>query len=915
MSIPIIKTKLLIPTIRPNLVSRSRLLEKLNQGLNCKLTLISAPAGFGKTTLAAEWVRQLSVPVSWLTLDEGDNNLPLFLNYFTTALISINDRLTLSINPAMIEHGKSILVNQMAEIINSMVDNLSETFKDNRINRQPETPCDCVFVLDDYHHIHAMPVHESINFLIEYLPPRFHLVILSRSDPPLPLAKLRVKNQINELRVSELRFSPEEAALFFRQVMGLQLSNQDVSILETKTEGWVAGLQMAGISMQGKEDIRLFFENFAGNNRYIFDYLTDEVLKKYPEDVRSFLLHTSILDDLTVDLCNVVTQRKDSKQILTLLEKENLFITALDDNRETFRYHALFADLLRYTFNMEYPDMVNDLHRRASNWYFQNGLIFEGLKHLIHIGDMDMAAKYIEESDMTFTLGGEIKLLTHWLDILPQKTMRSRPRLSIYYAWAHLLGFNREGMQIRIDDALDGLNIPRDFYNSWPASTDQELQEMLEEIASLQCFLATYQAEFPKAFHINQKAVQHFSAPKPLLEGSLLESRGDYYRDVGDIKMAYQTYLDARKVFDKAGIEVGAVVEQENIAAMNVLQGELTLADAQFKQVIQWGESSSKPFFSVSKSYMGLGRIFLLRNDLENAENYLRRGLSQGELGGYQLLVIKGTIEMIQLKLALGQTVSAINLSQQICAIAQKTGFKVIQAYADATLARTWAHPLVNQMNLAHQWAATKSLEMPDQIALHQEYELLTLVRILIVEKTKITASEYQQIVSILTSLLEDARIRGRKISLIECLILRSIVREQMDDVDAFTDLKLAVQLAEKERILRIFLDYANHLEKLVSHLHNTGEVSIFVDSLVQAIHNQSQLHSMPFEYPGNDSITAREREVLLLLADGYHNKEIAERLSTATGTVKKHLENIYLKLGVNSRTQAVKRARDLGVI
>ena len=445
----ILTTKLYISPARLKVVHRSRLIERLNEGLQRKLTLISAPAGFGKTTLASEWVAGSGRPAAWLSLDEGDSTPACFLAYLVAALQTLASSYACAGNIG--EGVQGALQSPQSPSIESILTVL--------INEIAAIPDDFALVIDDYHVIDTKPVggstsvDETVTFLLEHLPPQMHLVIATREDPNLPLARLRARGQLTELRVADLRFSPAEAAEFLNQVMGLNLSSEQVGSLETRTEGWIAGLQLAALSMQGREDVPGFIRAFAGDHRYIVDYLVEEVLQHQPEQIRSFLLQTSILDRLSGPLCEAVTEQQESNMLLGALERGNLFVYLLDDKRHWFRYHQLFADVLKAHLMEEQPDRVPALHQRASEWYHQNGLPAEAIRHALAATDFERAAGLVELAWPEMDRNRQSARWLGWAKALPDELVRARPVLSAAYAWAYLDRGKLEEGEARLRDA------------------------------------------------------------------------------------------------------------------------------------------------------------------------------------------------------------------------------------------------------------------------------------------------------------------------------------------------------------------------------------------------------------------------------------------------------------------------------
>src|SRR5918998_2391608 len=447
MATPILATKLYIPPRRPNVVLRSRLLDRLNAGLHRKLTLVSAPAGFGKTTLASAWAATYVRPVAWLSLDEGDSDPARFLTYLVAALQTIA--------PAI---GAGLL-----GVLQSPQPPPAESLLTALLNEIATIPDDVVLVLDDYHVVDARPVDDALTFLLEHLPPQLHLVITTREDPQLPLARFRVRGQMTELRAADLRFTAAEAAEFLNRVMGLDLAAADIAALDERTEGWIAGLQLAALSMQGHQDVPGFIRAFAGDNRYIVDYLVEEVLERQPAGVRSFLLQTAILDRLHGSLCDAITGQVDGKLRLEVLERGNFFVVPLDDQRHWYRYHHLFAEVLSAHLRTEQPEQIASLHRRASVWYEQHGSAVDAIHHALTAEDFARAADLLELAVPAMSSGRQETTVLGWLKSLPDELIRCRPVLSAVYAHVLLDSGEVEGVDNRLWDAEQWLETTADM--------------------------------------------------------------------------------------------------------------------------------------------------------------------------------------------------------------------------------------------------------------------------------------------------------------------------------------------------------------------------------------------------------------------------------------------------------------------
>src|SRR6266550_2279472 len=449
MPTPILATKLYLPRLRPNVVSRPRLLERLNEGLHRNLTLIAASAGFGKTTLVSEWVEGIERPrarTAWLSLDEGDNDPARFLAYLVAALQTIAATI-----------GEGVL-----GMLQSSQPPPPEAILTALLNEITTLPDHFVLVLDDYHVIDAKPVDIALTYLVEHLPPQMHLVIATREDPQLPLARFRARSHLTELRAADLRFTASEAAAFLNQVMGLSLSAADIAALKDHTEGWIAGLQLAALSMQGHQDVPGFIRAFAGDHRYIVDYLVEEVLQRQPEPVRSFLLQTAILDRLNGPLCDAVTGQEEGNARLEALERGNFFVVPLDDTRHWYRYHHLFGEVLSAHLLVEQPDQVATLHRRASEWYEQNGSVADAIRHAMEAFDFKRAADLVELAVPAMLRSRQEATLLGWLKALPDELVHVRPVLSAGYAGALLVSGELEGVEARLRGAERWLDTTAD---------------------------------------------------------------------------------------------------------------------------------------------------------------------------------------------------------------------------------------------------------------------------------------------------------------------------------------------------------------------------------------------------------------------------------------------------------------------
>ncbi|HEX6554273.1 MAG TPA: AAA family ATPase, partial [Ktedonobacteraceae bacterium] len=573
---PILATKLYIPPLRPNVVSRPRLLERLNEGLHRKLTLIAAPAGFGKTTLVSAWVAGCDRQVAWLSLDAGENDPTLFLTYLVAALQTIAPTL-----------GEGVL-----GVLQSPQPPPTESILTALLNEITTLPDHFVLVLDDYHLIDAKPVDMALTYLVEHLPPQMHLIIATREDPQLPLARLRARSHLTELRAADLRFTASEAAAFLSQVMGLSLSAEDIAALEDHTEGWIAGLQLAALSMQGRQDVHGFIQAFAGDHRYIVDYLVEEVLQRQPEPVRSFLLQTAILDRLSGSLCDAVTGQEEGKARLEALERGNFFVVPLDDKRHWYRYHHLFAEVLSAHLLAEQPDQVGTLHWRASVWYEQHGSTADAIRHALAAFDFGRAADLIEMAIPAMARSRQEARVLGWLKALPDELVRARPVLSVHFAGALLLNGEIEGVEARLRDAEQWLDTKTDRNASSALASSAEMVVMdEEEFRGLAGSIAIYRAAIALALGDVANTMKYARRALDLVpeddyhwRGSAAGFLGLAYWTSGDLEAAYRSYAECMALVQRAGYISDAIGCSIALADIRISQGRLREAMSTYER-------------------------------------------------------------------------------------------------------------------------------------------------------------------------------------------------------------------------------------------------------------------------------------------------------------------------------------------
>jgi LuxR family maltose regulon positive regulatory protein len=659
MASPILATKLYIPPPRPGLVPRPCLVERLYQGQAAgrKLTLISAPAGFGKTTLVSEWAAGCDRAVAWLSLDEGDNDPVRFISYLVAALQTIKAGI-----------GEGLLA-----ILQSPQPPSTEAILTALLNEITTIPDNFILVLDDYHVVDSIPVDQALTFLVEHQPPRMHLLIATREDPHLPLARLRARGQLIELRAADLRFTPTEANEFLNQVMGLNLSAEDIAALETRTEGWIAGLQLAALSMQGRSDAASFIHAFTGSHRFVLDYLVEEVLQRQPEGIHSFLLKTAILERLSGSLCDVVTGREDGKGMLETLERGNLFIIPLDDQRQWYRYHPLFAEVLQARLLDEQPDHVFSLHQRASEWYEHNGSAADAIRHALAAKDFERAADLVEMAVPAIRKSRQEATLLGWLKALPDELLRFRPVLSVHYAGALLLGGQLEGAEARLRDAERWLEPMADTSERPEASPaemvvvdNEEFRRLPGMIALLRAAQALSRGDMPETVKYARRVLDLAPADAHLMLGGAASQLRLAAWTSGDLEAAHRMTADGMVKVRLAGYISSAIGGAIVLADIQIAQGRLHEAMSTYERALQWATEPGAPVQrGAADMYVGMSDLYREHNDLKTAMQHLLTSQALGELAGLPPNRYRWCAAMARIREAQGDLDDALDLLNQ----------------------------------------------------------------------------------------------------------------------------------------------------------------------------------------------------------------------------------------------------------
>jgi LuxR family maltose regulon positive regulatory protein len=910
MSTPILATKLYVPAPQPRVVPRPRLIERLNEGLHRKLTLISAPAGFGKTTLLGEWLAGCGRPAAWLSLDEGDNDPTRFLAYLVAALRTVATDI-----------GEGVL-----GALQSPQPPPTETILTALLNEINAIPDNFVVVLDDYHLIDARPIDDALAFLLEHLPPRMHLVVATREDPHLPLSRLRVRGQMSELRAAYLRFTPSEAAEFLVGVMGLSLSAEDIAALEDRTEGWIAGLQLAALSMRGREDVAGFIRAFAGDNRYVVDYLVEEVLQRQPERVRSFLLQTSILERLSGPLCDAVTGREGSNALLEALERGNLFVVPLDDRRHWFRYHHLFADVLRARLMEEQPDRAPTLHRRASEWYERNGSPTDAIRHALAAEDFERAAGLVELAALEM-LGSSQETLYRRLMALPDEVVRVRPVLSVYYAFALLGRGGFEAFDAHLRDAERWLATSAETSERREAPSVDMV--VVDEVAfrSLPGTIAVARAYHAGALGDVFCAADHARRALDLLpdddhlwRGAAASLLGIAYWTSGDLEAAYRSFADGVSHQQMTGQVRFQIAGTYILADIRIAQGRLNEAVRTYEQSLQVATEQGEPVWGTANLYVGLSELHRERGDLEAAKQHLLRSKELGEhVVGLPETRYRWYVAMARIKEAQGDLDGALDLLDEAERQYVESPDPDVRPVA-ALKTRVWVAQ--GRLTEALGWTRERGLPADDDLSYLREFEHITLARVLLARYKSDREERYiHEAMELLERLLIAAEEGGRMGSVIEILVLQALAHEaQGDSPAALVPLERALSLAEPEGYVRIFVDEGLPMARLLYEALSQGVESDYIRRLLAAfpVAESEQTASSPMRGSKSELVeplSERELEVLQLIAEGLTNQEVATELYLSLHTVKVHARNIFTKLAVKNRAQAVARGRALGIL
>lgn len=892
----LLAAKLRIPTLRADHVQRPRLVTRLEDGLSRKLTLVSTQTGSGKTTILSEWLTHKKHAVAWVSLDESDNDHGRFISYMMAALRALDIGLEERIQAVLLAQEQGISIESpMAALLNEFAS-------------VPAVHRPVILALDDYHVIHNPQIHESMLYALDYMPEGVHIVIATRSDPPLMLARMRARRQVNELRAPDLRFTRKEADAFLNQVSGLGLSAEQVAALDDRTEGWAAGLQLAAQAMNGMEDVTTFVRAFTGSHRYILDYLVDEVFSRQTEEMRLFLQKTSLLERMTPSLCDALTGQSNGRAMLERLDHENLFVVPLDNQGQWYRYHHLFADLLKNRAEQFSAKEISSLHRKAALWFDSHQQPYEAINHALEAKDYNLAIGMMVKATPTLAMRSEIGKLLEWLNALPAELRASNPRIPLMYAWAHFFMTDIDLVEPHVEDTLLALNMENLDSEHWPQSIPQDTFEILAQVNALRTFVAVNRGAPEIGIRIANHALKRLPREERLARFAVFAALGDAYRDADNFAAASHAYSEGLALALMIDQHPASLTMRMDLARLHVKMGQLRHAETECRETLATGGDPYHPLFPVAQAYAMLGEILRERNELDSAEQTISAGLLQCGWAGYQRYEAYGHVSAARLKFAQGD-LSGLERSLDA---AEETA-----SISGSETLRSWVRQF--RVRLLKKdtaiWLTNCKLTLDDAGTFQREDEYLTLVRLhLDLARAPRSTPDLLAVCRFLERLLASAEKSARMGSVIEISMLQALALNLLGKKDdALEKLGQSLGLAEPEGYARLFADEGAPMAELLLLAIQRNIHSEYAARLLKLIEGREKQVVASPALP--EALTEREGEVLRLLAAGLSNQEIAEKLVISLSTIKTHITRIYGKLEVTSRTQAIVKARELKII
>ena len=873
MEAPLLLTKLNIPPLRLNHVPRTELIARLNadlrqeDGFSRKLTLVSAPAGYGKTTLVAQWLQQEGIPVAWLSLDEGDNDPARFFSYLIASLRQID--------PNFGEKTYSLLQSPQPPP--------TELFLTTFANEIAGLQGIFVLAMDDYHELQSSILHEQVAFLIENQPPQMHVVLVSREDPPLPIHRWRAEDEVMETRQSDLKFTEQETRYYFKELMGIGLSDKDLGALVRRTEGWAVGLHLAALSLHGNPDVKTFIRSFTGSNRFILDYLFEEVFKKQPGEVQEFLLKTSILNRFCATLCDELTGRVDGYRVLQELEGANLFIFPLDQNRSWYRYHRLFGELLQHQLHLQKEYSETNLHQKASGWFWEYGLPEEAVYHALEAQDWEQASRYISELSDGMLKRGEVATLLGWFSRLPDSTLHADPDLLLSYIWVLLLTG-------RFEAAEESLN---------------QIESILPEDRSIRGEVATARAYMAQSTGDMDHMIEYSHQALGLLPEDNLNSRGLVamnlgiaYWHIGRLAEAREALVEARSANRHSGNIMGELMSQLFLARDLAVRGKLQQAEKEFQEILSRVEDR----VTFPLVYLDLCTLYYEWGDLASADRYLEQGIEDCHRNGNLEFQIAAKMLETRLRFAQGDLPTSFQALEQAGRIEQSSTIPL----------RTSSRRIDLQVQIALwrgdvQTAQALAPQLTQDCDSHPFYRFLGLTpaRISLARGFRAEAAE------LLAEAARIAELNDWGYGLLATRVLQALAATSLRTGVEF--LSQALNFGVQEGYLHTFTEAGKTLVPLLLEAARCGIQPEYAGRILESLQIEPKLaHEVPDLV---EALSERELEVLRLVAAGLSNRQIAKKLILSLGTVKTHVHNIYGKIEVSNRVQAIERARNIGLL
>ncbi len=876
----LVTTKLSMPRNHAGLVCRQRLLDKLGGDVR-PLSLVCAPAGFGKTTLLISWLQQRDMPVAWLSLDDSDNDPAQFMRYLVAAIQTVE--------PGFAHDAAKILA--LPQAVNTI------TVLSKLLNEVDRFKHDLIVALDDYHVIHNAEIHEALNYLLDHLPAQLHIAITSRTMPPLVLPRLRVRRQLAEVFEEDLSFNDEEARLFLNEVSGLNLSTMEIAMLKERTEGWIAGLQLAALSLESEQDKQSFIRAFAGDDRYIIDYLTDEVLQRQPQEVKQFLLQTSVLDRLCGPLCDKLTGSTGSVERLAMLESLNMFIIPLDSKRRWYRYHHLFADLLRNQLVQQYPDSGQQLHRAASEWFSENNFPHEAVHHAFEVEDFEQVANVLAKHGQRLFEEGQIPTLMAWYKRLPESVYRADPCHALRYVWSHYLGCGE-----MLHELVEELQSSASAENAEIA--EEQRVRIQIDLTLMGGFLALQKGDTEMAINYAEQTIQYCQVvdmydalpPRLLLASAHLIDGG-----LEKARSLFSQIIEASYT-NEFLITINAAVTGNALALSR--QGRLREARTRITDDLARLQQKGWDQYLVDTAwvYLTLSGLLYQSNELDGSMKYLQ--LADEVAKNDKQNALPGMIETRRAKIFLARG-EADSLHACIETI-QNLDLKPAPLHYFPSVEDDMFALLLAQGDLhgAEQWLSRTSLQDYKNTPPKTENGSILLARLLLLQ------NKPEQALTLISTLLLDAQ-RGRRYErVIELFILQALARQAKTQTQqAIESLQRALASAADEHYVRLFVNEGAPMAALLKRSLN-GPHADYAQYLLQQI--RVEIDSQTATADQIEPLSAKEMKTLEHLIAGLSNKEIAEKLFVSPNTVKTHVKNIYRKMGVNNRLDAISKGKPL---